>query len=350
MGACGGSTRLAHVAKLWLAELDRRVRLGERAHRTLNEYTDTVRNHIVPRLGELTCHEVEDDIAACDDTIQGVQDRVGTSAAIRTKTVLSQICGYAVRHKAMGTNPVKSVSPIETRGKREIKVLAREQRRDFLVKLDGWVREKVDTKVNGRRYSLGKRADAWLDLPEIAIGMLATGGCLGELLAVAADDVDPAARTVHLAHHVVRITGEGIVRVDGRKGDEPPITVRVPSWSVPMWRARKLASGGGPLFPTWNGQWEDPSNVAKRLRQACDGIGYPWVASHVFRRTVGTHLGDSDVTNEAISDQLGNTPEMVQEHYRAKRVANEAVAEALESQVNTNKETNENAAHRQPVS
>jgi len=51
----------------------------------------------------------------------------------------------------------------------------------------------------------------------------------------------------------------------------------------------------------------------------------------MLRHTVGTHLGDSGVSSELISDQLGNTAEVVERHYRRKTVTNAATADALES-------------------
>ncbi|WP_435582871.1 site-specific integrase [Amycolatopsis thermoflava] len=339
-------SRFAHVAQLWLDDLERKVKRGLRAEKTLYDYRDTWRNHLEPRLGELTCREVEADVAACDEAIKAIQDDVqagrarnqkraktGTAAAIRAKTVLKQICDFAVRNKAMVHNPVASIETVERDTKGPIRVLEPHERLDFLSKLADWAEKRVSdtSRGGGRKYNLGPRARAWKDLVDLAIGGLATGGRLGELLAVSGDEVDTTDRTVELAYHLVRVQGEGMVRKPGRKGKQPPLTVKIPTWSVPMFRRRKLESGGGPLFPTWNGGWEDPSNVSKRLRKACNAIGYDWVASHVFRRTVGTHLGDNDVVSTAIGDQLGNTAAMVERSYRRKRVANAAVAEVLET-------------------
>jgi integrase len=165
--------------------------------------------------------------------------------------------------------------------------------------------------------------------------MLATGCRIGEVLAIMPEDVDPTERTVTIGHHLVRVKGRGIVRMAKRKGRGRALVLRVPEWSVPMWRARKLASGGRPLFPSWGGGWLDPSNVTKRIRTACDAVGYGWVHSHVLRKTVGTHLDSRGRSSSEIADQLGNTPRVVDKHYRSPRVANDGLADALESIMDT---------------
>jgi integrase len=55
------------------------------------------------------------------------------------------------------------------------------------------------------------------------------------------------------------------------------------------------------------------------------------VTSHVFRKTVGTHLDEADRPTTAIADQLGNSSDIAERHYRKRRVANQANADALET-------------------
>jgi integrase len=325
--AISGDSRFGHVLDLWLADFEQKVERGDRAAKSLYDYRDST-VHLKKRMGELTCREAEN-AGLCDEVLKAIRDEIGHASAKRAKTVLSGVCGYAVRHNAMRANPAKSVEALsKPRSEKEpIRALEAGQRRDFLTKLRAWTGERVRADQN----RLGPRAKAWTDLPDIAEAMLATGTRIGEILAVTGDEVDPAAQTVAISHHLVRIAGQGIVRQPLRKGGGVALTLKVPSWSLPMFRRRKLESGGGALFPTWNGGWVDPSNVTKRIRTACDEIGYPWVSSHIWRHTVATHLGDSDVAPTAIADQLGNTAEVVERNYRRKRIANEDIARSLES-------------------
>jgi integrase len=346
-----GDTRFGHVADLWLATIERKVEEGTRAPKTLYDYRDTIRNHVKPRLGEMTCHEVADDVGLCDEVIKDVQDSVrkavkqgakrgdsGVAAAKRVRAVLSGICGYAVRNKAMTANPIKSVESIDAAAKaKPIRALEPGERANFLDKLTAAVKKRAEDP----KRRLGVRGQGWLDLPDLVLAGLATGGRIGEVLALAADDVNPRERRVELSHHLIRVEGVGIVRQPLRKGNRKGLIVMVPSWSVEMFRRRKLESGGGTLWKTWNGELEDPSNVMKRLRKVCDEIGYGWVTSHVFRKTTASHLGDADISSEAIAHQLGNTREVVDGHYRRPTVANEKTASALESMFDAPSESDE---------
>lgn len=321
-GEISKETRFGRIADLWLEDFTRGYKLEEKPGTTPRLYGSYVRNWVKPRLGELRAVEVR--AKQCDDLIQkGREKSYETAKSIRA--VLTGICTYAVRQGAMEVNPVRSTGRLSQGKKREVKALTAPQRRDLLGKLEAHAEaKKVDSK--GRR---NVRSKVWQDLPDIMRAMLATGVRLGELLAVDGPDVDQ--RTVRIAHHIVREPGRGLVRVEGRKGGEPPLLLGVPEWSVPMWRARKLASGGGPLFASWNGQRLDPSNTINRIREAMTEVGYDWVTSHVWRKTVATVLDEAGLQTTAIADQLGNTPAMVDKHYRAVRQTNQAAVAALES-------------------
>jgi integrase len=75
----------------------------------------------------------------------------------------------------------------------------------------------------------------------------------------------------------------------------------------------------------------DPSNVIHRVREAFTEIGYGWVTSHVFRKTVASVIDEADLPLSAIADQLGNTQTVADKHYRRRRAANEATTDALET-------------------
>jgi len=62
-----------------------------------------------------------------------------------------------------------------------------------------------------------------------------------------------------------------------------------------------------------------------------NAVGYGWVTSHVFRKTVGTVLDEAGLPTTAIADQLGNSREVAERHYRKRRKANPQNVAALES-------------------
>lgn len=337
--AINGDTAMSRVMDLWLATFKEKVDLGKRASKSYYDYRDIVDNHLRPELGQLACREAEN-AGLMNETLKTVRRKAkestkratsGEAAMLRARTVLSGICGYAVLHEAMKVNPVKSVEAID-REQEPVRALEPEERVDFLVKFRAAAEGRLTAQPGKRQSVLGKRGRAWTDLPELVEAMLSTGLRIGEATALTGDDVDLDRREVHAGHHMIRIEGVGMVRQPKRKGNRPGLRAPITSWTLAMWRRRKLESGGaGPLWPTWNGQWLDPGNVAKRINEVCVEIGYGWVSSRYFRHTTATHLGDSDLTDTAISDALGNTPDVVRKHYRRPRTGNPAVVAALET-------------------
>ncbi|WP_116051799.1 tyrosine-type recombinase/integrase [Amycolatopsis palatopharyngis] len=323
-GQVTGDTRFAAIAQLWLDEIRREYALSGKPGSTVRLYSGYVKNWVVPALGELQAREVT--AMGCNTLVQRARDK-SYETAKSVRAVLSGICSFAVRAGAMDTNPVKSTARLARGETKAVKAMTLEQRRDLVAKLEALAEAKT---VDSKGRSLGTRSQVWQALPDIVRAMLSTGVRLGELLALDGADVDPIQKTVTVGHHIVRVPKEGLLRAGDRKGGEPSLILLVPEWSVPMWRRRKLASGGGPLFPSWNREWSDPSNVIKRIREAFDECGYDWVTSHVFRKTVTTVLDEADLPTTAIADQLGNTPAVVEKHYRKKRASNAATLEALE--------------------
>lgn len=324
-GEIDGTTRFRRVSELWRDELRQQVALGTLASGTLRTYEATLRNWVVPALGELQMCEVR--VSSCDSLVKRARDRVSYDTAKTVRAVVGGVCGYAARHGAIQVNPVRSIGRLSRGEAKEVTALTFEQRVDLLTKL----REFGPTRqqdAHGR--SLGQRGQIWLDLPEVMEAMLATGVRLGELLALDGADIDPHASTVHVSHHIVRVPGEGLKRVPNRKGNRDGLILSVPQWSLPMWRRRKLAAGEGPLFASFTGGFLDPSNVINRISEAMEAVNYGWVTSHVFRKTVGTVLDEAGLPTTAIADQLGNTRAVAEQHYRKPRKANEASADALE--------------------
>lgn len=322
-------SRVAHIAELYEKDIEQNARLGEGATSTAQRYGYQLKNWIVPKVGQLTARELQYSVKTIEKLLEHVREVRGYATAKSVRAVLSGLCAFAIRHNAMTINPVRSAKKISGAEEKDPETVSAAQREDVIVKLRAFAKAKQVDKL-GR--PLGGRADFWSDLPDLVEGMLATGGRLGELLAQDGADVNTAEKEITLGHHIVRVRGEGLVRVPGRKGGKPALTLGVPEWSMPMWRRRKLAAGPGPLFSSARGGWLDPSSVAGWLRIAFDACGYEWLTSRMLRHTVGTHLDRAGLPVTATADQLGNTPAVVEKHYRQKRGAsNTDAAAALES-------------------
>lgn len=331
-------SRMSRVLDLWLAEFEEDVTLGKRAPKSLYDYRGVVAD-LKPLLGDLACREAEN-AGLIHETLKEIRRRAagnkaraknGEAAMLRARTVLSNACTCAVMHGAMKVNPVKSLKKVD-REHEPVRALEPEERGDFLTKFRAGCEARLAAPSGKRKNVLGKRGRIWTDLPELVEGMLSTGLRIGEATALVGDDVDLDALEVSAFHHLVRVEGVGMVRMPKRKGDRPGLKVSVTSWTLAIWRRRKLESGGvGPLWPTWNGQWLDPGNVAKKINEVCVEIGFGWVSSRYFRHTAGSHLADSGLTVHEGADALGNTPDVFEKHYRRKRVANPRVAAAMET-------------------
>jgi integrase len=327
-GDVSTSSRFAHVAELWHAEIDREAKLGDRSPNTVRLYRGYLDNWIFPALGQLQMRELTP--GACDNVIKRANEKASYDTAKSVRAVLSGACNYAVRHGALTVNPVRAAARLVRGEEKEVVALTQEQRTDLHMKLQELA---VVHSMDELGRDLGLRAQVWRDLPDLMSAMLSTGVRIGELLALTPDEVDTRERTVLIDWHVIRVTGQGLVRQRKRKGNRSGLLLRVPVWSVPMWRQRVLASGGGPLFSSWDGKLLDPSNVINRVKLAFGEIGYDWVTSHVFRKTVASVLDEAGLPIGAVADQLGNTRAVVERHYVARRVANDASAAALEGMV-----------------
>lgn len=331
-GEISPETTFAEMSEWWMAEIQREADKGVRSPETPRQYRGYLNNWILPALGELRCRELEGKVKRFDGVIQRVHDERTYDAAKSVRTVLSGVCGYAVRHGAMKLNPIRSAARLaRAPGEaKEVVALTDEQRDQLLDRLGVYAGER-DRDSKGRR--LGVRVLVWRDLPELAEAMLATGVRIGEVLALSADEVikEDGELAVVVNWHIVRVPKKGLQRLPGRKGGTPGLKLFVPSWSVPMFTRRKLASGpGGPLFPSASGSWLDPSNTQGRLKAAIEGTELAWVTPHVFRKTVSDQLDQAGLTQSEIANQLGNTVQVVEKHYRRKRPTNRKAADALE--------------------
>lgn len=326
-GSLSPDARMSKLAEVWMA--DRRVTYKARKQPTgtLRTYDTYVRNWVLPALGEVRARELEQSPWMADQLIKtGLAQSYSVADSIRT--VLVGICGYAVSNGAMKVNPVKALGRLGRDDAPAVRALDLAQRLDLLGRLEQLAEDKRTDK-RGRRTAR-RTWWVWAQLPSIMRGMLSTGVRGSELLAISGGEVEPTVPEVAIDWHLVREPETGLHRYPLRKGRGHALLLGVPVWSVPTWRALKLASGGGPLWPTYRGGWQDPNLIARRLREGLVETGYDWVTPHVWRKTVATVLDEADLPTTAIADQLGNTPDVVERHYRKKRSSNTAAVAALE--------------------
>ncbi len=97
--------------------------------------------------------------------------------------------------------------------------------------------------------------------------------------------------------------------------------LRLPSWAVKMLLRRQIdatPNEWGVVFTSPNGMLRDPSNAQADLRDVFARLDYPWVTSHVFRKTAAILLDEAGGSARKIADQLGHSQvSLTQDFYMA---------------------------------
>ncbi|QKE85852.1 site-specific integrase [Arthrobacter sp. NEB 688] len=264
-------------------------------------------------MGELLLAETT--TARLDRFLQGVLRTKGYATAKLCRTILSGICGWAVRQGGLTTNPVRDVTPLELDRDRTAKALTPSEVHEWLSVLD-------EDEFARRR-----------DLPELARFVLATGLRLGEALGVRWSDIDFDRGVVSVERTVIRVNGKGLIASRLKSRSSYRVLV-LPGWCLTMLRARgdRLGISDGPVFADAKGGYRDRNNVGAAFRRVRQGTQFEWVTPHTYRKTVATILDSSGASARMIADQLGHSRiSMTQDVYMGRRAVTSAMAEVLES-------------------
>lgn len=334
-----GETKVGEAAERWLAQKQAEVDAGAMAPTSLDAYRKTWAT-IAEGLAELRLREMS--AARCQLWQESATGRLGPGTIKTGRTILSGILGMAARMGAITTNPTRDLGKVSRKPKRRPRAMTRDERADWLDwmekqgPLEAAVAEarlahdRDALKVAERRLRLARKAVRW-DLPDITRMMLATGSRIGEALAIGWDEVDLDAGTVVVAWKLIRVTGQGLLRVPGTKrGEDGGRVLRLPFWATTMLLRRRVETESrGPVFPDSLGRWRDPSNVMGVLREVRDEAGVEWLTSHVWRKTTATHMDEHGVAAREIADQLEHADiSMTQRFYLGRRAVTSAEAAA----------------------
>ncbi|GAB3460653.1 tyrosine-type recombinase/integrase [Actinophytocola sediminis] len=308
------------AAQLWLTEYRTDAENGIYSLSSVDTYSDHLRNHVLPRLGNLRLAEVKTPVV--NSLCQAKLKNHSLSLAKHTKAVISNVMTYAVQAGAIKANPAKEIAPLtERRAKnkrRKARSLSAEEVTDFLAKLD--------TDEDALRS----------DLPDLVRFFVATGERRGEALGAHWSDFDPVAKSLTMSGNIIQARGKGTVRNAG-KSETANRSIPLPDWCVRMLEDRRAAIGDidhdQPIFPNSRGGYQNASNLTNRhwvpFRERA---GYGWVTFHTFRKTVGTLLDEAGLSARQIADVLGHShPSMTLNNYMGRGQASRASAEALDS-------------------
>lgn len=167
-------TTFAMVAEEWHRQFVDLVATGRRSPSTAALYRHALDRHVLPELGGLRLNEVT--TARLDHFIHRVRRVRGYSVAKLCRSIVSGVCGLAVRRDAMRSNPVRDVGRLEGQD-RVARALTPEECAQWLAIVD------ADGFACAR------------DLPDLTRFLLGTGVRLGEALGVCWDDVDLETRS-----------------------------------------------------------------------------------------------------------------------------------------------------------
>lgn len=298
------SSSFAELADLWLADLDLRTL----ADGTRHGYREHFRLHVLPAfehytLAEITTGRVEWFLKA--------QASYSNSRAKQSRTLLNLVFAFALRHDAIGRNPVSGTSPlIKTKGSPQ--ALTLEQ--------IGAIRAAATAWRTGPGLPGPKSNGQVRDIIEVLLG---TALRPGEVLALRPRDItDSSGRmVVHVNGTVVQRKGAGAIRQDHPKTDASVRHVPVPDFAAEVLR-RRLADHGDEhgdqtIFASRNGSPLSPYNVRRTFRDFLKlaslddyGISLRW-----YRRTAATVIARG-MGSDAAATFLGHTSTAITEgHY-----------------------------------
>ena len=258
--------------------------------------------------------------ARIDAALRSMRSAHGPTMARQAKTVLRGALQLAVMANVLGSNPVRDVQPLTSKTQPKGAVgLTAEQLRDLLQKLQA------------SKFCQDH------DLIDPITLLIATGLRRSELLGLRWNDYDDAARTLAVAGKVVRVSGEGLQRVDETKSAAGRRTVPVPLFAVEMLRIRRRLSHlgeGALIFPSTAGTLRDPNNFGKEWRNVRAQLGVPEVTTHSFRKTVATLIDDDGLSARIGADHLGHSKvSMTQDRYMTRGRVHTQVADLLDRTV-----------------
>jgi integrase len=295
----------AALAEAWLEDLRLDV---DRSDGTKEVYERELRSLVLPTFEHFTVREVT--VGRVERYLK-VQRAKSYARAKHSRTILSMVMAFAVRHEIIARNPVKETSRMK-KPKTTPKALTPEQISAIRLAARNW-RTEGGTK--------GPKPDGQVrDLIEV---MLGTATRIGETLALRKCDVDMTVDPprVHINGTILVRKGTGALRQAHPKTDESNRVVAVPAFAAEVIRQRlaKIAGEDGEhlLFFTKRGTPLAPHNARRTFRDILRDAGLEGmeITPHAFRRTGATLLAN-EVDLQTAADVLGHaSTATTKEHY-----------------------------------
>jgi integrase len=304
------------VTKLVEQYLDRLAEDG-RSPVTMSTYRFTA-NKLAKFIGGLRVGEASP--ARIDAALRSTRSAHGSTMARQSKSILRGALQLAVMASALGANPVRDVQPLRSNSQPKGAVaLTANQLRDLQANL---------------------HASTFCDKHDLADPitlLIATGLRRSELLGLRWADYDEKAGTLTVTGKVVRVPGQGLVRIDETKSAAGRRTIPLPRFAIEMLEKRRQLPYVGQqavIFPSTTGTLRDPNNFGKEWRTARKQLGIPEVTTHSFRKTVATLIDDEGLSARIGADHLGHSKvSMTQDRYMTRGRVHTEVADLLDRTV-----------------
>lgn len=240
--------------------------------------------------------------------------------ARQSKTILRGALQLAVMSSVLSANPVRDVQPLRSKSQPKGAVaLTADQLRDLLV--------KIQTSSYCEKH----------DLIDPITLLVATGLRRSELLGLRWADFDEKAGMLAVTGKVIRVTGQGLMRVDETKSTAGRRTLPLPKFAIEMLQKRRHLPYLGEqevIFPSTAGTLRNPNNFAKEWRTARDELGLGDATTHSFRKTVATLIDDEGLSARIGADHLGHSHvSMTQDRYMSRGRIHTQVADLLDRAV-----------------
>jgi integrase len=260
-----------------------------------------------------------------DAALRSMRTAHGATMARQAKTILRGALQLAVMSNVLGSNPVRDVQPLRSKAQPKGAVgLTADQLRDLL------------RKLQASKFCQDH------DLVDPITLLIATGLRRSELLGLRWTDYDEEACSLAVTGKIIRVSGEGLQRVDETKSAAGRRTVPLPQFAVAMLRDRRALRYLGQqevIFPSTAGTLRDPNNFGKEWRNAREELGVPEVTTHSFRKTVATLIDDEGLSARIGADHLGHSKvSMTQDRYMTRGRVHTQVADLLDRTVAKNGE------------
>jgi len=302
-----------------------------RALRTLDRY-DYVAARILVGLGGVRVREAT--TQRLDHFVRALAESNGPSVARTARVLLSGVFKTAARYGAVTHNPVRDVSPVRTQ-----RTASRALTADDVAAILRGLRTSPRPlppragAPEGARTTVAAYA-AEADLVDLVTVLAATGCRISEVLGLRWSDVDLDAATLAVTGRVISVRGRGLLRENTTKSEAGRRVLPLPAFALAVLLARQVAAEANPhdvVFPSSVGTLRDPDGVSKQWRRVRGALGYGWVTTHTFRRTLATIIDAQGMTARVGADQLGHRHvSMTQDVYMGRGQVHAEVAAALD--------------------